>query len=287
MWKAPLNIRENEIPEDFTFTTNRDLLYCVDAVVFHLPNLHWVMDDEIEKRDGQIWVAWSLESEENYPCIKNQDIREYFDLWMGYHQDDDILYPYYSFIPRTHFETLPEVRERYNKACMFISSAVNGSGRCEYLQELMNYTEIDSYGMFLHNKDLLKDEGERTLMDIIAGYKFVIGFENVKSRDYVTEKFYNPLLAGTVPVYRGAPNILEFIPGDECFVDVSTFETPIELAKFMNCCYEESNLYNRFGAWRKRPLLKNFIHKMEQVEENPFVRLCKKIRELKKLNKYE
>ena len=36
-------------------------------------------------------------------------------------------------------------------------------------------------------------------------YKFYLAFENSLCRDYVTEKFYNPLLYSTVPiVYSGA-----------------------------------------------------------------------------------
>lgn len=44
----------------------------------------------------------------------------------------------------------------------------------------------------------------------------------------MTEKFFNPLLAGTVPVYLGAPNIREFAPGENCFLDICTFDSPEE-----------------------------------------------------------
>lgn len=77
-------------------TTDRNLLAKADAVVFHLPDLPSVMEDEIDKREGQLWVGWSLECEENYSWTKDPEFRESFDLWMGYHQEDDIVYPYYG-----------------------------------------------------------------------------------------------------------------------------------------------------------------------------------------------
>jgi len=38
-------------------------------------------------------------------------------------------------------------------------------------------------------------------------YKFCIAIENSLAMDYVTEKVYDALAAGCVPIYYGAPNI--------------------------------------------------------------------------------
>lgn len=61
----------------------------------------------------------------------------------------------------------------------------------------------------------------------------MIAFENAISKDYVTEKFFNPLVIGSVPVYLGAPNIEDFIPGKNSFVDVRNFDSPKDLADFL------------------------------------------------------
>ena len=84
-----------------------------------------------------------------------------------------------------------------------------------------------------------------------------------------------------VPVYLGAPNIREFAPGENCFLDICTFDSPEGVAAFMNQCYDDEALYERFYAWRKRPLLLSFTKKLEQVRSNPLIRLCQKIHELK------
>ena len=116
-------------------------------------------------------------------------------------------------------------------------------------------------------------------MEKIADYKFVIGVENALARDYVTEKFFQPLLAGTVPVYRGAPNVEEFAPGRHCFVDARAFRSPADLAGFMNRCYEHPALYDELTAWQTQPLQPGFVQKLEQVKEHPFVRLCRVVEE--------
>lgn len=146
----------------------------------------------------------------------------------------------------------------------------------------MRHTAIDSYGQQLHNRDLPEDRGRQTLMEVMADYKFVIGVENALARDYVTEKFFNPLLAGTVPVYRGAPNVEEFAPGRKCFVNAADFRSPAELADFMNRCYAVPALYDELTAWREQSLLPGFLQKLERVKEHPFVRLCKAVEEKRK-----
>lgn len=288
VWGVPW---ENDIcesiPEGFELTSDRSRMPEADAVVFHLPDLARCMDgEEIEKRDGLLWVSWNLECVDNYPWMDAPDIRNLFDLHMGYRQTDDVWYPYCTFIRAEEFTRLPPRRPPLDKACLFVSSPFNRSRRFEFLQELMRHTEIDSYGKMLHNKDLPADEGRKTLMEVIADYKFVIGVENALARDYVTEKFFNPLLAGTVPVYRGAPNVEEFAPGRRCFVDAADFQSPAELADFMNRCYATPSLYDELTAWREQPLQPSFLQKLELVKEHPFVRLCRLVEEKRKSHAY-
>lgn len=282
MWGAPLALRQEELPAGCLITTDRKLLPTADAVVFHLPDLQWSMDtDEIIKPEGQIWVAWNLECEENYPRVKQLEFKDNFDLWMGYHKNDDIIYPYYKTDYEKKLLNPISTCKRKNKTCMFISSPINQSHRREYLAELMKHTEIDSYGKLFNNMTLTEDKGEDTLMRIISEYKFVIGFENAIAQDYVTEKFYNPLLAGTVPVYRGAPNINDFVPGMNCFLDANTFDSPIRLAEYIEKCYREEAYYEHFHKWKSFPILSSFREKLEGIQLSPFYRLCQNIKDIR------
>jgi hypothetical protein len=49
----------------------------------------------------------------------------------------------------------------------------------------------------------------------------------------VTENFFKPLVAGSVPVYLGAPNIRELATAEHCFIDTADFEGPAELPAYL------------------------------------------------------
>jgi glycosyltransferase involved in cell wall biosynthesis len=280
MWGEDLDIKIEDVPNDWIITTDRRYFEQANAVVFHLPNLMQEMEQDLDKPEGQIWIAWHLESEVNYPFIKNPEVRELFDLWMSYRPDADIIYPSYEYRYLDLFSQQLATTDKQNKVCILISSPVNESGRIEYLKELMDYTEIDSYGRLFNNKQLPNDRGRETKLTLYQNYKFVIAFENAIDTDYVTEKFFDPLLAGTVPIYLGAPNIEDFVPGENCFVDVRQFENPKRLAEFIKACYEDQSLYDSFFDWKKKSLLPSFVEKAEEQRLHPIVRLCLKVREV-------
>lgn len=65
-------------------------------------------------------------------------------------------------------------------------------------------------------------------------YKFAITFENCDNAvGYISEKILDAFMAGVVPVYWGAPNVLDHIPA-ECFVDMRQFESFDDLYKYLN-----------------------------------------------------
>ena len=76
------------------------------------------------------------------------------------------------------------------------SSCDTPSGRDEYVEELMNYIKVDSYGFCLHNKDLPSHLSQPQKMKdieflhILAKYKFVLAIENAVCDDYITEKLW-------------------------------------------------------------------------------------------------
>ena len=277
MWGEELSIPLSEIPADFVITTDRRYFERATAVVFHLPDLLSYRNGDLYKHDGQVWVAWYLESEANYPWIRNPEITEFFDIRMSYRQDAGVVYPYYRYEYSTVLKQPVMSSNRLNRTCMFISSRLNRSGREEYLEELMNCTDVDSFGKLFNNKRLSDDLGIESKINEYQKYKFVIAFENSIDTDYVTEKFYDPLLAGAVPVYLGAPNIEEFAPGDHSFVDVRQYDSPKSLARFINKCCEDEGEYAKFFEWKKQPLRQSFLQKAIIQKIHPFARLCKVI----------
>jgi hypothetical protein len=64
-------------------------------------------------------------------------------------------------------------------------------------------------------------------------YRFCICYENLRDMPgYITEKIFDALFAGCVPVYRGADNITEYIPSS-CFIDERNFSSHEELYEYL------------------------------------------------------
>lgn len=62
----------------------------------------------------------------------------------------------------------------------------------------------------------------------LGRYRFCLCFENCGFPGYITEKIYDCFLAGTIPVYLGAPDIAKRFPA-AAFVDYRQFSSPERL----------------------------------------------------------
>ena len=67
---------------------------------------------------------------------------------------------------------------------------------------------------------------------VIRSYRFVVCYENTSTPGYISEKLFDCLFAGCVPVYLGEPHIERFIPTG-CYIDRRKFASDAELADFL------------------------------------------------------
>ena len=278
LWDQPLDYPEADIPDGYVLTTDRRLLPDAAAVVFHLPSLR--LTRHLKKRPGQLWVAWSMECKVNYPAfLSSRGFLKLFDLTMTYHLDADVVLPYFRYEFLEELRAPVQAKAAGKRVNAFISSGLNASGRVDYLRELMQSLEVHSYGKILNNRAIEHDTGRQSKLDTIAQYQFTLAFENAIAPDYVTEKFYDPLLAGSVPVYLGAPNIETFAPGDHCFINVAEFADPKSLAHYLVAVSQDEEQYQQYLAWKSKPIRPAFAKLLEQQKDHVFVRLCNKIEE--------
>lgn len=80
------------------------------------------------------------------------------------------------------------------------------------------------------------------------------GMENSVLQDYVTEKVYDGLIAGCVPVYLGAPNVHEFIPEDNAIVDYQKLGSPQSLKAELERLADDEESYTAKLAWKTKPM---------------------------------
>jgi hypothetical protein len=67
---------------------------------------------------------------------------------------------------------------------------------------------------------------------VMRGYKFAIAYENAAFPGYVTEKIFDAFFAGCVPIYAGAPDVIDYIP-PETFIDKRNFPDYAGLYRFL------------------------------------------------------
>lgn len=82
--------------------------------------------------------------------------------------------------------------------------------------------------------------------DIYQNSKFAYCYENTKNlENYITEKIFDAMMYGCIPIYWGAQNVLDFIP-KECFIDRRNFDNHKSLHKYLkNMSKEKYSSYQR------------------------------------------
>lgn len=134
------------------------------------------------------------------------------------------------------------------KFCNFIASQDwMGHGavlRRDFCKALMDqYKHVDCPSYVLHNLDnaieprwedgLALGQGRVTSgwhqgkIDFIRDYKFTIAFENCAMSGHTTEKFSDPFLAFSVPIYWGNPDILK-IANPKAFINCNDYENDFD-----------------------------------------------------------
>lgn len=92
-------------------------------------------------------------------------------------------------------------------------------------------------------------------LEINKHYKFTICYENCQNLPgYITEKIFDCFAAGSIPIYWGASNIQDYIPGD-CFIDRRKFSTLEELYSHLKSITPEEyeNYLTRIRAYLASP----------------------------------
>jgi len=255
------------------FTADRQRLPEADVVLFHLPTMGGL---EFPKRyPGQRWALFSMESSVNYPALADRKFMRQFDITMGYWRDATVWTPYFNSVTAKLLRLPPMEKTEVAPLVYFQSSPLDASGRIGYVRALMQHMRVDSYGKVLNTRQLPEsDRGGRSKIRTIARYKFTLAFENSIASDYVTEKFFQPLIAGSVPVYLGAPNIAAYAPGEDCFINVADFDGPASLAAHLERIGGDEAEYGKLLAWKARPLRPQFLEMAKSADVWLVHRLC-------------
>eukprot|EP01112_Ceratiomyxa_fruticulosa_P007052 TRINITY_DN1816_c0_g1_i1.p1 TRINITY_DN1816_c0_g1~~TRINITY_DN1816_c0_g1_i1.p1 ORF type:complete len:364 (-),score=45.98 TRINITY_DN1816_c0_g1_i1:66-1157(-) len=261
----------DQCPVVCTFSEDRRDLNNASAVIFHLPMFGSGSVFPNEKPAGQLWATMTMESDIYYTHQADKSFLKKFDVLMSYHLNSDIPTLYMS--SRANYSQTPQPKS-LGLVSVFISNSSPMNDRNEVVQEIMKHVKVDSYGRFLNNKQL--DRSVKKI-DVIGKYKFHLAFENSADEDYVTEKIFHCFLAGTVPIYLGAPNIDMYTPSNHSIIKVHDFPTIKDLVDYLLYLDKNDEEYNKYLAWKTEGFSDNWkkIYSIVRIESR--CRLCRKV----------
>jgi len=199
---------------------------------------------------------------------------------MSYRLDSDILAGYFSSSLEYFLTPAYSNKEEMNATTCFVASnCAPTNNRTNYVLQLQKYMPIDSYGKCIHNKDFSKDgvKGGKQKYNTLRKYKFTLAFENHNAIDYVTEKFFHTIAAGSVPIYMGAPNIDDFAPSPKSIIKTTDFRSPEELAQYLLYLDKHDNEYQEYLSWKTEGPQPSFLKLLERHKLDARCRLCLKL----------
>lgn len=224
-----------------------------DALWYHAPSACGGAPDRAFP--GQLAITMSMESAANYRCLDDPGYMKGFDIEMTYRLASPIPVPY---LHREHVEdfarpTVP-FDEKRDEIIYIQSNCAASTGRDDILRRVSQLgVGLHARGACLNNQPSLpRSVGKKDTMKL---YKICATMENSRGVDYVTEKLWDGLSAGCLPIYYGAPNIAEHLPSPEAVINYEELGgTPEALAAEVKRLIGDKAAYEYKMAWRTRPL---------------------------------
>ncbi|GAA0147983.1 glycosyltransferase [Lithospermum erythrorhizon] len=221
-------------------------------------------------QDGASSVLRSMESSHYYtdnhiPTAR----RRGFDVVMTTSLSSDVPVGYFSWAEYDIMAPVPP-KTQNSLAAAFISNCGARNFRLQALEALERAKiSIDSYGSCHRNRD-----GNVDKVQTLKHYKFSLAFENSNEEDYVTEKFFQSLVAGSVPVVVGAPNIQEFAPAPGSLLHIKELSDVDKVAETMKYLSQDLHAYNETLRWKYEGPSDSFKALVDMAAVHSSCRLC-------------
>ncbi|GJP42617.1 hypothetical protein CLOM_g2164 [Closterium sp. NIES-68] len=213
-------------------------------------------------------VLRSMEARSYYPINDPAIARKSHSVVMTVHYDSDVPVQYGSW---EEYDIMrPPVPKTADAiAAAFISNCAANNFRLKAVEELQKFFTVHSYGRCLNNRPYEHDK-----LAVIQRYKFSLAFENSCEPDYITEKFWQSLVAGSVPVVVGPPNIADFVPDNNSYLHIPTEADIPRVAQQMQALASDDEAYNKMLEWKRSGPSDQFITNVDLSAVHSSCRLC-------------
>lgn len=203
-----------------------------------------------------------------------------YDIVANTQLTSDVPLPYFSW---AEYNFMNPVKPK--TATAHIAAFISNCGpqrRLQWMEIMMkNGIKIHSYGNCMRNKEIPSDftakyGGNYNALKtaIVSQYKFTMAFENSATDDYVTEKLFGVLVAGSVPLYDGASNGKAFGPSKHSMVFANDYGTPEKLAEYLLYLDKNDTAYEEYLQWKKVGPSDDWVSLVDLANVHSNCRLC-------------
>lgn len=229
------------------------------------------------------------------PWYKYRDLfinNKHFNLSLGFDYIENEKYLRFPFWIQTQFTPTSKLDDIKNYClntestngsfniykkffCSFICRLDYFGDRSKFADLISQIGTIHYPGNFRHNDDRLKNEYNDDKIEYLKQFKFNLCPENSNAEGYVTEKIFDAIKAGCIPIYWGSNNCPEpDILNQNRILFLSLDGDNTEVLKKIKILNENETAYNDFY---KQPI---FTPNAPEVVYGYFERLEKKLREI-------
>lgn len=203
-----------------------------DAILFNSIDLKFYTELPMARTDNQMYVFVSTEPSKNHPMIEK--FNSFFNYTWTYKLDSDIHYPYFItrnergevIAPKSDVKwmdindmqpTNQFIKDKLTSkkaAAAWFTTNCNLQKQFKYLhilrKKLQNHKyDVDVFGPCetIQNHTLKNN----SFAVLESDYYFYLSFEDLFSKDYITEKVMNALDYYTVPIVMGGANYSKYV----------------------------------------------------------------------------
>ena len=246
---------------------------CLEAGEFSILNTRTIEGSPFQ-------ITMSMEGPEYYPSL-NKDPQGWKQnkFWSTTSFDSDIPLPYYSKNEYGDIRAVTPVdfHKAIRGGSFMARNCHSMNQREKIIRELQHLSHsnlrIDSLSSCLQNAEVPPGVDITNKKSVMQQYLFHFAFENQCSPDYITEKVWGALAAGTLPVYFGAENIKDHVPINS-IIDVKDFRNTEALFKHLEKVAQDEHLYMSYHEWR-RVSQPHFDQKMNLTHTHATCRTCR------------
>ena len=239
-------------------------------------NDNFMIVNSVYIRNTKWTITLSMEGEYYYPEVHVQAAAYRNDIYYATTSfKSDIPVPYFSWKEYNIQHPAVDFHNAIHGASFLANNCDTKNGREILVKDLIE-TElrVDSLSSCLNNAEPLLGVDMENKTAVMERYLFHLAFENQNTDDYITEKLWLALQAGTLPVYMGAKNVKTHVPSHS-IINVHDYASTHDLAEYLITVSNNETLYNSYHSWRYRPIDTIFANKYEFAKVHSTCRICK------------